>query len=173
MTNLLITGLPRTGKTTLIKTILQSFSEEKRAGGFITEEFRKSGNRVGFLILTVPEGRKGILAQKGISSPYRVGRYGISIHALEELGCPAILRAKTSKQIVIVDEIGKMELYSEKFRTILIDVLDSPQKVLATIMERSNPFTDRIKKRPDVRLLELTRENFEDVRQEIMCWLDK
>jgi nucleoside-triphosphatase len=142
-------------------------------GGFITEEVRHLGERIGFEILTIPEGRRGLLAQKGIPSSFRVGRYGVDIRVLEELGCQAILHAKTSGKIVTVDEIGKMELFSETFRTMLIDVLDSPQKVLATIMERSNAFGNRIKKRSDARLLHLERKNFENLYQEVLHWLDK
>ena len=173
MTNLLITGFPRSGKTTLIKKIFQVNTIGKKTGGFFTEEFQKEGVRIGFNIVTVPEGRKSLLAQKGFPSPCRVGRYGVNIQMLEELGCQAILRAKATGNTIIVDEIGKMELFSEKFRTILMDALNSPQKVIATIMERPNAFADRIKKRPDVRLLFLERKNFENVFQEVLNWLDK
>jgi len=170
--NLLITGFPRSGKTTLIKKLLRINSVAKKAGGFITEEIRKNRERIGFNIVTVPEGRTGLLAQIGLPSPYRVGRYGVNIKMLEELGCHAILHAKASRNLIIVDEIGKMELFSEKFRSTLIEVLDSPQKVIATIMERPNAFADRTKQRPDVRLLLLVRENFEDVFKEVLNWLD-
>lgn len=173
MTNLLITGLPRSGKTTLINKILKVGSIGKKANGFFTEEFREGGKRIGFHIITAPDGRKGLLSQKGLPSPYSVGRYGVNIDVLEELGCQAILQARGTKNIIIVDEIGKMELFSEKFRTTLIDALNSPQKVLATIMERPNAFADGIKKRPDARLLSLTRENFRDVFKEVLKWLDK
>jgi nucleoside-triphosphatase len=173
VTNLLITGLPSSGKTTMIKKILHTLSIDKKAGGFITEEFRKKGERIGFHIQTFPEEKKGLLAQKRIPSPYRVGRYGVNVHILEELGCQAVLQAKASENIIIVDEIGKMELFSERFRSILIDVLNSPQKVLATIMKPSHTFTDRIKKRPDVRLVYLARDNFADVFNEVLNWLDK
>ena len=173
MTNLLIAGLPRSGKTTLIKKILALDSIGKKAGGFFTEEFRKGGKRIGFHIITSPEGKKGLLSQKGLPSPFRVGRYGVNVDVLEELGCKAILQALDTKNIIIVDEIGKMELFSEKFRTTLIDALNSPNKVLATIMERPNAFADSIKKRPDVALVSLKRENFGDVFQEVLNWLDK
>ncbi len=173
MTNLLITGLPRSGKTTLIKKILAVDSIGKKASGFFTEEFRKEGKRIGFHIITAPEGKKGLLSQKGLPSPYRVGRYGVNVVVVEELGCQAILRALDTKSIIIVDEIGKMELYSEKFRKVLIDALNSPKKVLATIMERPNAFADGIKKRSDVMLLSLTRENFGEVFEEVLNWLDK
>jgi nucleoside-triphosphatase len=142
-------------------------------GGFITEEVRYQGERIGFEILTVPDGKRCLLAQIGIPSPFRVGRYGVNIHVLEEVGCQAILHAKASENIITVDEIGKMELFSEAFRTVLVDVLDSPQKVLATIMERSNAFSNRIKNRRDVRLLHLNRENFQGLYKEVIQWLDK
>lgn len=173
MTNLLISGFPRSGKTTLIKKLLQVDSIEKRTGGFFTEEIQKDGARIGFTIVTVPEGRKGLLAQKGFSSSCRIGRYGVNIPMLEELGCQAILQARETGNTIIVDEIGKMELFSEKFRTVLMDALDSPQKVIATIMERPNGFADRIKKRPDARLFFLERINFETVFQTVLNWLDK
>ena len=173
MTNLLITGLPRSGKTTLIKKILALDSIGEKAAGFFTEEFRKGGKRIGFHIITSPEGKKGLLSQKGLPSPFRVGRYGVNTDVLEELGCQAILQALDTKNIIIVDEIGKMELFSEKFRRSLNKALDSHQKVLATIMERPNVFADGIKKRPDVGLLYLTRKNFGNVFQEVINWLDK
>ena len=173
MTNLLISGLPQSGKTTLIKKILQTNAIGKRAGGFFTEEFRQKGARRGFNIVTVPEGKIGLLAEKGLRSPFRVGQYGVHIKMLEELGCQAIIQAITLRHIVVVDEIGKMEIFSEKFRATLTDALDSPQKVMATIMQRPNAFADRIKKRPDVRLLCLERNNFDGIFKEILHWLDK
>ena len=174
MTNLLITGIPRSGKTTLIRNLLQVESVGKRSGGFFTEEILRERVRIGFNITTVPGGRKGLLAQKGFSSSCRVGKYGVNVTTLEELGCQAILQAREKGHtIIIVDEIGKMELFSEKFRTILTEALDSPQKVVATIMERPHDFADRIKKRPDVRLFCLERKNFETVFQTVLNWLDK
>lgn len=173
MTNLLISGIPRSGKTTLIKKLLQVESVGKKSGGFFTEEILQEGVRIGFNIVTVPERRKGLLAKKGFSSSCRVGKYGVNITTLEELGCQAILRARKTGHTIIIDEIGKMELFSEKFRSILTEALDSPQKVVATIMERSHEFSDHIKKRPDAWLFFLERKNFETVFQTALNWLDK
>ena len=144
-----------------------------KAWGFITEEIRKKGERIGFRIRTLPEGKTGLLARIHYPSPFRVGKYGVDIQALEELGCRAILRAKKSDKLIIVDEIGKMELFSEKFRTALTEVLDSPNKVIATIMQSSSTFADQAKKRPDAKVLILKRENFDETFQEILRWLDK
>jgi nucleoside-triphosphatase len=168
----LVSGLPRSGKTTLVKKILEAPSIKKEAAGFFTEEFRNKGERIGFRIVTIPEKKAGILAQKGIPSPFRVGPYGVNIPELENLGCGALTKAKSSGNLIVVDEIGKMELLSETFRSLLTDVLDSPQTVLATIMERTHPFADRIKKRPDVRLFFLERNNFGDIFRNVSIWLD-
>ncbi len=148
-------------------------SVRKRAGGFITEEIRKKGERIGFQIMTVPEGRTGLLARIGHTSFYRVGRYGVDIAKLEEMACPAILGAKAQNCLIVVDEIGKMELFSRTFRSVLLDVLDSPNRLIGTIMDRPDAFADSIKQRPDVRLLFLDRKNGDDVFQETLDWLDK
>jgi nucleoside-triphosphatase len=173
VTNLLITGLPRSGKTTLIKKILELDSIGKNAFGFFTEEFRKEGRRAGFHIVTIPEGRKALLSQAGLPSQYLVGRYGVDLEVLDELGCQTIQKGLNTKNIIIVDEIGKMELYSKKFRNVMIDALNSRQKVLAIIMERPHAFADGVKIRPDVKLLSLTRENFGEVFLKVVNWLDK
>jgi nucleoside-triphosphatase THEP1 len=94
----------------------------------------------------------------------------VNIEELEEFGCQAILRSIKEKKIIVVDEIGKMELYSCSFRETLLKGLDSSCKVLATIMERPNAFTDRVKKRPDVELLHLKRETAERILAYVRKW---
>ncbi len=104
-------------------------------------------------------------------SPYRLGRYGINLEDLEEIGCTAIEKAISSRKIVIVDEIGKMELFSQKFKDILLEALDSSQPLLATIMNRKHEFADRIKRRKDVRIRLLRREHFEILYDDILTWI--
>ncbi len=171
MKNLLITGPPRCGKTTLIRRFSQDPEFAPKVGGFITEEIRKKGNRIGFEIIAYPEGKRGLLALKGLPSPHRLGRYGVNLEDLEEIGCAAVEKAISSSKVVIIDEIGKMELFSRKFRDVLVEALDSAQPVIATIMERSHPFADRIKKRSDVLLRALGRENFEILYEDVLKWM--
>lgn len=171
MNNYLITGPPRCGKTTLIMKIRQVGSLSAKVTGFITEEVRERGERTGFKLISLSEKKEGYLAKKGFPSPYRVGRYGVNIEDLEDIGCSAIEKGLLSGKVIFIDEIGKMELFSAKFRKILLDALDSPQKVLASIMERNNDFADGIKKRSDVKLIRLHRDNFEQVFEEVKDWL--
>ncbi len=171
--NILVTGPPRCGKTTLILRISRDPSFSQRTAGFITEELREEGERIGFKIIALPEKKEGILAHKGYPSPYRVGKYGVDIEDLERIGCSALEEALNTRRVLLIDEIGKMELFSKKFKDILLMALDSPQKILATIMERPNEFADRIKERRDVKLFHLTRENFDPTYSEIKKWLER
>lgn len=171
MRNFLITGPPRCGKTTFILKISQDNALSERIGGFITEEVRERGERVGFKIISLPDKKEGFLAKKGFSSPYRVGKYGVNLKDLEDIGCAAIEDALHSRKTILLDEIGKMELFSDKFKNILLKALDSPLKLLASIMERRNDFADKIKKRRDVKLALLSRNNFEALFTEIENWI--
>ena len=151
---ILITGIPGVGKTTVLKRLADKVGD--RASGFITIEIRESGRRIGFDIVTF-EGRRGILARKGLNSPHRVGGYGVDIESFDRIAIPAIELA--SNKILIIDEIGKMELFSRKFREAVITALDSKMPVVAAIMQKSHPFADAIKSRSDCGIIEVTRSN--------------
>lgn len=173
MNNYLITGPPRCGKTTLVLKLIQDRLLSGRFGGFITQEMREKGERIGFKIISLPDKKEGFLAKKSFSSPCRVGKYGVNLKDLEDIGCSAIEDALDSNKTIVVDEIGKMELFSEKFKNSLLKALDSPQKVLASIMERRNKFADRVKSRTDVTLVCLNRDNFEPVFEKVLEWLTR
>ncbi|MBE0447996.1 MAG: NTPase [Actinobacteria bacterium] len=159
--NIFITGKPGTGKTTLIRKLIDEFTLD--AGGFFTQEVREAGERVGFDILTL-DGRRGMLARKGMKSNLRVGRYGVSLKDLEEIAVDSIKKALWKNKIVIIDEIGKMELFSEKFKEAVLRALDSEKIVLGTIKLAPDPFTDMIRQRSDTIIFELTPENREEVK---------
>jgi nucleoside-triphosphatase len=131
----------------------------------------KENNRAGFMIITIPSGKTALLAKKNLPSPHRVGSYGISLKDLEDTGCRAIQKALDSARFIVVDEIGKMELFSKEFQRLIIEAMESPVKFLATIMERSNAFADWVKSRGDVQLIHLTRENSEQVFVKVQNWM--
>ncbi|MGB3904128.1 MAG: nucleoside-triphosphatase, partial [Anaerolineae bacterium] len=110
---ILLTGRPGVGKTTVIKKALDRL--EGRAGGFYTAEIRESGRRQGFKIVTL-DGQEGILSHVDIRGQPRVSRYGVNLGDLEEVGVAALRRAIAEADLIVVDEIGKMELFSEAFR---------------------------------------------------------
>lgn len=169
--NILITGLPGCGKTTLIKEIINSIEGEK--AGFYTEEIREKGLRIGFKIITL-SGKAGILAHKDFLTPYKVSKYYVSVENLENIAIPEIEKGLSLKNsLIFIDEIGKMELFSEKFKKIVISAFESPNRVIATIMFKPNPFCDLLKKRKDTEIFILEKTNYREIKEEILSNLKK
>jgi len=151
--NLLLTGYPGSGKTTVIMRFLALAGFD--AGGFYTEEMRKGNERTGFKIVTL-DGEETILAEAGFRSKYRVGRYGVNVEGVELVAVVALENALESKDLVVIDEIGKMECYSQKFRDAVTTCLDGPKPVVATIAKRGDKFIESVKTRRDVVIYEVT-----------------
>ena len=163
----LLTGRPGCGKTTLVKRVVNELAVP--AGGFYTEEIREHGGRVGFKLATL-DGKDAVLAHVDFKSRQRLGKYGLDLSALETVSIEALRRAVRARQLVVIDEIGPMEIRSAVFRDVVDYVLDSPEPsgILATITARSLPFTDAIKKRPDVTLVEVRLDNRDQVFAELL-----
>jgi len=165
----LLTGRPGTGKTSLIKQAIARV--RGKAGGFYTEEIRSGGVREGFRLVSL-DGQEAILAHIDIPSPYRVSKYGVDIDSLDRVGVAALNQAAKECNLVVVDEIGKMELFSANFREAVWQIINSGKKVLGTIMFQANPWADAIKRQPQVNLVEVTRANYQRVLAELLVWLE-
>lgn len=164
MHNILITGKPGIGKTSLIKEISRQIA--KNAGGFYTQEIRKNKERVGFRIKTL-DGKTGVLARVDIDSKYRVGKYKVNLEDFENKALPAIEQALTNSKVIIIDEIGPMELYSLNFKNILLKAFDFPNQVIATIKLKGSKFIDKIKQRSDIVIYDLDSDNKEKILKKI------
>jgi len=167
--NLFLTGKPASGKTTLIREV--TLPRRQHLGGFYTEEIKEGNERRGFLLKAF-DGREGILAQKGMQSALKLNKYGIDRNVLEGIGIAALRDAMKSKEIIVIDEIGSMEVLSDLFRQQLLECLNSPKHVLATVRFNAQPFTDEIKKMTDTRLVYLSRGNAAAVKEEVVNWMD-
>lgn len=164
----LLTGTPGTGKTSLIKQVVAGI--KGRAGGFYTEEIHTQGTRQGFRLVTL-DGQDTILAHVDNDSQYRVGKYGVDIDSLERVGVPALYRAVQQCDLVVIDEIGRMELFSTSFREAVSEMIDSGKRVLGTIMLKSHPWADAIKRKPQVNLITVTRASYHQALEELLHWL--
>jgi len=156
MPAILLTGRPGCGKTTLLRETIRALGVA--ADGFYTEEVRAAGRRLGFDLITL-DGRRACLASVHSRSPLRVSRYGVETEALDDLGVSAIRSAIAGASFIVVDEIDKMELYSEGFREAVLAALNSGKPVLGSIMLGPHPFADALKARSDVQAVTLTEAN--------------
>ncbi len=168
--NFLITGFPGCGKTTLIKEISSIIPINKK--GFFTEQIKEKGKRAGFKIITF-SGKEGIFAHRDFVSPSRVSKYSLSISVLEDIGVKEIEEGLKQSCLIVIDEIGKMELFSEKFRKIVIAAFESKNRVLGTILLSSHPFCDEIKERRDTQIFVLEKRNYQQLKQDLVCLLQQ
>lgn len=166
MKNILLSGPPGCGKTSLIQEVLRELKGVK-AGGFYTSDIRERGERKGFSITSL-DGKEAILSHVDFKGPHRVSKYTVSIENLEKVGLEALTDGIREADLIVIDEIGKMELFSENIRRAILEALDSRKKVLGTIMQAPNPFADQIKSRKDTKIITFSRGNRGAVLQELI-----
>jgi len=165
-----LTGRPGIGKTTIIKKWISEILEQ--TGGFYTEEIREKGKRIGFKIKTI-DGKEGILAEIG-RGKYNIGKYKVNLETFEEIGVKTLEEELKDERIkyIIIDEIGKMELFSEKFKLVIgkmelfsekfklvvKDILKSNKNVIGVITMANNEFIEELKKY-DIKIIEINEKN--------------
>jgi nucleoside-triphosphatase len=152
--NIFLTGAPSSGKTTVIKKIIENLNHP--ANGFYTVEERVDGKRVGFLMKTI-DGKEGYLAHHDIKSDFYIRRYGVSIENIESIAVPSILPVENN--IIILDEIGKMECFSPAFKHAATNAIDASNIVIGTITLGGDDFIREIKNRGNVEISEVTENN--------------
>jgi nucleoside-triphosphatase len=138
----------------LIEEVIRRIN--KPATGFFTRELRERHKRVGFSIETL-EGKTGVLAHHDIRSTYRVGKYGVNLQDVDQIAVPSMVPS-SPEQVVVIDEIGKMECFSDLFRQTLLAVLSSQNQVIGSIAIKGDRFIQSIKKRDDVTLVSITEK---------------
>ncbi|KAK9050530.1 hypothetical protein SSX86_030501 [Deinandra increscens subsp. villosa] len=173
----LVTGSPGVGKTTLVATILEtlkSSSPNLKIQGFFTREIRQGGERVGFEVVTL-DGRTAPLASINSSSSESirwptVGKYRVDVASFESLALPE-LQVKEETDLFVIDEVGKMEVYSSLFFPAVLRVLESNKPLLATIpipkAGRDIPAVARLKNHPGATIFNLTKSNRDAMKDQI------
>jgi nucleoside-triphosphatase len=163
---ILVEGRPGAGKSTVARRLADTLRHDGiRVSGFITEEIRERGRRLGFSVERLG-GERGVLAHIDLPGPPRVGRYGVDLAAFERLAIPA-LEEPTDDDVAIIDELGKMELASKPFREAVAALFDRSIPVVATVHSAAHPFTDRLKRRGDVETVRVTNANRDELPEEL------
>ncbi|MGC8831625.1 MAG: NTPase [Thermoproteota archaeon] len=159
---ILLTGRPGIGKTTVVSKIFKSLRGRGIAvGGMITYEVREKDVRTGFMVEDLKTGLKGIMASVSQSPGPRVGKYVVNVAEIERVGVKAVENALASDEVIVIDEIGPMELYSNAFKTIVSKTFSSPKNIVATIHYKAsqNPFCKSILSTPSVKTYVVNIEN--------------
>jgi nucleoside-triphosphatase len=158
-----ITGLPSVGKTrTLLKIVEKLEEKETIVGGMVTESMDDGqGNRTGFKIVNWLTKEEGVLAHADFQdSKVKVGKFGVDLNALETIGVPAIEQAIREAEVIVIDEVGKMEMESDRFCDAVKKALDCAKPMIMTLHKKSrNPLLQDIRRRDDIRILEVTKIN--------------
>lgn len=165
-----ITGRPGIGKTTVLLRVMKALGKKGcRVGGMISREVRRKGSRVGFELVDVYTKRKGWLAHIDQPVGPKVGKYRVNMEDLEKVGAEAILHAVNSMDVVVVDEVGPMELHSTGFKKAVTQVFESGKPLLGTIHRYArDPLIHKIRTREDTEILEVTYENREKLHETII-----
>ena len=161
----LITGLPGIGKTTLVFKVLEQIAPEQIAG-FYTSEVKFRGRRVGFELHDLG-GECRLLAHTTIDSPHRVGKYGVDTKGFDEFIIRLEMRASNAR-LIVIDEIGKMELFSRRFRELIRHFLKTDKELLATVSLKGGGLIKEIKQKSDVHIIEVTRQNRDNMIHTIL-----
>jgi nucleoside-triphosphatase len=167
---LILTGRPGIGKTTIIKALIERIAD--RAGGFYTEEILGPGGRKGFRLVTLESRRRSyVIAHMDVKSRSKVGRYGVRVDVIDQVGAGSIRSAVDTNPIVIIDEIGKMELFSSPFQSAVLKAISSSKIVIATAMQDDHPWVAAVKALPNVTVWKVDKVNRDKMLEEVLKWL--
>ncbi len=159
-----VTGRPGVGKTTLCLRVFEELSSRIKIGGFITREVREGGRRIGFKVVDLQSGESFWLAKKG-TGRVTVGSYAVMLDEFE--GYLSRRFSELQGELIIIDEVGPMELKSRLFVRRVQELMNSSSNLLFTIHYRSrHPLLERIRREFEV--YEVTLENRDGLADEIM-----
>lgn len=176
--NALVTGPPRSGKTTAIERTVDRLADDGlRAGGVVAPEMREGGERVGFELRDVLTGDVVVMAHVDHDEGPRVGKYGVDVGAVDELSRRAFDRALGDADYFVVDEVAPMEVTSDAFVDGVGRALDAESPVVAAVHYRSaSGVVGEVTAREDVELFDLTAVDRDELpgtlAERVRGWLD-
>jgi nucleoside-triphosphatase len=168
--NILLTGQPGCGKTTVILRLVK-LTSDLRLAGFYTEELREGGQRVGFEAVGLSSEFRCVLAHTRSRSRIKVGRYGVEPDLLVPLVHAELEKADEDADAFVIDEIGKMELQCKPFVEAVRRLLAGMLPVIATVALKGHGLIAEAKARADVRVIHVSAENRDDLPETLANWL--
>ncbi|MCJ7445123.1 MAG: NTPase [Methanotrichaceae archaeon] len=159
-----VTGPPGVGKSTVVHKVIELCKSRVRIGGVLTRDKRLKGKRIGFEIMDIASGATGQLSDLWGKGP-RVGQYRVNLVDLDNIGTPALENALNC-DLIVVDEVGPMELQSNKFIQAVENVIASEKSILVVVkLGYNHPLALNIRR--IFKIITVTRENRESLPSEI------
>ena len=159
MIRILLSGPPQCGKTTVVQKVVARWPG--KAAGFYTREVRRAGRRLGFEIVTLA-GEVALLSHADFPGPLRVGQYGVNLENFHRVGLPA-MEVSPGVDLVVVDEVGKMECLSARFVAAMERLWSAPVPLLITVAEKGGGYIAALKAKPGKTLFTVTPANRDDL----------
>ncbi len=165
---LLLDGPPKVGKTVVMRRLVDLLHERGVVvSGFVTDEMRERDRRVGFVVRDLV-GAEAVLAHQDFQTGVQVGRFGVDVPAFERVALPALRHAQDNGGVVIIDELGRMELASAPFVEAVDALLAGCLPVVATVHVYEHPVTDALKRRADVQHVAVTEANRDELPAQLL-----
>ncbi len=159
-----VTGRPGIGKTTLCLKVYDALKDKLEIEGFVTREVREKGVRIGFKLIDLKSGEEAWLAKVGYKSPFKVGKYGVILESIDRFA--ERIEGYSNADLIILDEIGPMELKSRKFVEAVEGILDRDDLLFTIHLKSHHPLLKRI--RSEFEVITLSEENRNAVADEIV-----
>ena len=166
---LLLTGSPGVGKTTVLLRVVECLKAKGYSiGGMVSREVRSREARVGFEVLDLSSDRRGWLAHVNQPSGPQVGKYRVNLEDLNSIGAEAIMEAVDKCDVIAIDEIGPMELFSEKFKEAVRKAVESRKLVVGVVHWKARDrLIEEVKAREDTEIITVTHENRDKLHESI------
>lgn len=167
---LLLTGSPGVGKTSVLLRVVESLKAKGYSvGGMVSREARSGEVRVGFEISDLGGSRRGWLAHVNQHSGPQVGKYRVNLEDLNSIGAEAIMEAVQDCDVIAIDEVGPMELFSEKFKEAVKRAVECGKLVVAVVhWKAKDRLIEEVKNREDTEIIVVTYENRDNLHEAII-----
>ncbi len=156
-----LTGSPGTGKSTVVRRVVEELKQIGiKVGGMTTADIRSGSERIGFEIRNLRTDEAGVLAHVNQSTGPRIGRYHVNSSDLDRIGAAGVESAVSTEQLVVIDEVGPMELTSTRFKESVRAALISGKAILGTVHRNAqDPLVRAIRSDPSIEIHEVTYAN--------------
>ncbi len=156
----IITGRPGIGKSTVCRKVIDLLREQGfKIGGVICPEVRVGRSRIGFKIIDLMSNKEGWLAHINFNTGIKVGRYHVNLNDLESIGISAINNAINQADVIVIDEIGPMELKSMRFKEMIFKAFNCEKPIISVVHWKLSRWLISATKHLEVKVYEVTFSN--------------